>query len=875
MDLADVPREAEEGARRDAPQEAEGEPPARGAAPRPPQGLQDPLLRARRRLHWLATMAAEGPVLVLGSETGELEPALAERGLRVVSVESRPEALARAQRAAEPLAPDVRSRITQLTQDALSVELEAAEFGTCLLADWLARHAQPDLLVRAALWSLRPGARLAVSVPFAGAEDGSQGFTLSGLVALLRPLCEVEELAIVQDAIRFVGRNRAPGPGWERYTAQWMLHETEAAAAALAQRLARALEAHRQERARLESNIRYRIGELLVETAKRPATALTLPWRLLGLYRRHRDGKGPQPKASVRADGELPPYPVPAVRPGRGPVIATILDPFSEYCWRYEAQLVPITQRSWRAQIDAARPDLLWVESAWEGSGGDWRMLVSRYPEQALAELSRLVAYCKARGIPTVFWNKDDPPNFERFIAMAELFEVVFTTDANCIPAYRERCGHDRVYALPFAAQPALHNPMRPLGAPQYEICFAGTWFAEKYPGRSEALRALLDPALERGLRIYDRHAAEGKEKFQFPERYRAAIQGALDYDRMLTAYRVYRVFLSVNSVPDSPTMFSRRVLEALACGTPVVSSPSVGMEAMLGDAVRVARSPEDTACALDALLDDEEARQRRAHLGYRLVHREHTCAQRLRTMFETIGRPLPDAEDWPRVTALLCTNRPHFLEGALENYRKQTYPNRELILVLNDNRFQRGAAEAMVADLPQARVMQLDESLTLGQCLNAAVEQASGAYLAKMDDDDLYGAEYLWDLMLAARFSGADITGKGVYHVYMTGPRLMGLRTVSREHALVARGLAGGTLLARRAVFDTVRFQSVPQGTDTRFLYDCEAEGFRFYSSDRFNYVMVRQSDPNLHTWPASERELLRFCQDVRGGLELSRAMV
>ena len=51
----------------------------------------------------------------------------------------------------------------------------------------------------------------------------------------------------------------------------------------------------------------------------------------------------------------------------------------------------------------------------------------------------------------------------------------------------------------------------------------------------------------------------------------------------MLTAYRCYDVMLNVNTVTGSPTMFSRRVFESLACGTPVLSSESVGMSRMLG----------------------------------------------------------------------------------------------------------------------------------------------------------------------------------------------------------------------------------------------------------------------------------------------------
>ena len=63
------------------------------------------------------------------------------------------------------------------------------------------------------------------------------------------------------------------------------------------------------------------------------------------------------------------------------------------------------------------------------------------------------------------------------------MFDVVFTSDVRLIPEYRSRLGHDRVAALPFAAQPAIHNPSRPArNAAARDIAFAGMYFAHKYP---------------------------------------------------------------------------------------------------------------------------------------------------------------------------------------------------------------------------------------------------------------------------------------------------------------------------------------------------------------------------------------------------------
>ncbi|MEK8227730.1 hypothetical protein NKG05_18920 [Oerskovia sp. M15] len=82
-------------------------------------------------------------------------------------------------------------------------------------------------------------------------------------------------------------------------------------------------------------------------------------------------------------------------------------------------------------------------------------------PRPAFIEL---VTFCREQGIPTVFWNKEDPVHFEDFLESAALFDRVCTTDVNRVPDYVERLGHDRVSVLPFAAQPAIHNPVRSHG---------------------------------------------------------------------------------------------------------------------------------------------------------------------------------------------------------------------------------------------------------------------------------------------------------------------------------------------------------------------------------------------------------------------------
>ena len=367
------------------------------------------------------------------------------------------------------------------------------------------------------------------------------------------------------------------------------------------------------------SSTSFRVGSAFVDVARKPLRSWKLPFQLLRLYRSK--SVPPSPPAETVASAPLaytpeepepfsediypdpslfvdfPLLPIPEAG-ADGPPVAAILDTFTEYALRHEVNLLLISPKHWRAELEKTRPVCLFVESAWWGNNGGWRNRIVGYDGAEDNPLRELLEYCRSNGIPTVFWNKEDPPHFDNFLSAAREFDFVFTSDEDCVPRYREALGHDRIYVLPFAAAPRIHNPSREKGWPNYPVCFAGSWVSHKYPERVDALRYLLDPAVPLGLHIFDRNLTRDDfgPDYLFPDRYKKAIKGTLTYEEMLTAYRCYDVLLNVNTVSESSTMFARRVFESLACGTPVISSESVGMTRMLGEHVRVTRSMEETA---------------------------------------------------------------------------------------------------------------------------------------------------------------------------------------------------------------------------------------------------------------------------------------
>jgi hypothetical protein len=50
------------------------------------------------------------------------------------------------------------------------------------------------------------------------------------------------------------------------------------------------------------------------------------------------------------------------------------------------------------------------------------------------------------------------------------------------------------------------------------------------------------------------------------------------------------------------------------------------------------------------------------------------------------------------------------------------------------------------------------------------------------------------------------------------------------------------------------LRFADLPRGVDSDILDRAMADGVRIYSGDRFNFVSVRGTDRNAHTWAVSD---------------------
>ncbi|MDH2997997.1 spore coat protein [Pasteurellaceae bacterium LFhippo2] len=244
--------------------------------------------------------------------------------------------------------------------------------------------------------------------------------------------------------------------------------------------------------------------------------------------------------------------------------------------------------------------DVLFVESAWNGYKDRWKYKIASYPDhpsRTNGKLVRLVEKAKSKGIPTVFWNKEDSVHFDRFIDSAKHFDHIFTVDENCIERYRSIVpSTTTVDVAMFPVQSRIHN-YQGFNFKHFEANFVGSYNSKAHDVRRERQALLFGAAKKAGLpvTIFDRNSDKSAHNYRYPkDEFNLNIQTNISYSETADVYRNYLVSLNVNTIEDSPTMFSRRVVETLACAGILVSTPSLSMESIFKEYCHIVYSEEE-----------------------------------------------------------------------------------------------------------------------------------------------------------------------------------------------------------------------------------------------------------------------------------------
>jgi glycosyltransferase involved in cell wall biosynthesis/SAM-dependent methyltransferase len=591
----------------------------------------------------------------------------------------------------------------------------------------------------------------------------------------------------------------------------------------------RRLEAENKKLANANSALRdstsFRIGNSLAKAARKIG--------LRSFFRKGTRSKGTQTTRILRAESrELPDRPasrtalmLPAgQRPpiGSRPRIAGVMDTFTYSAFSAEADVEQLRPDTWQAQLAQFQPDFVMIESAWEGIDGAWKTKISHNAP----ELRELLADCARTGVPTVFWNKEDPVHFTSFLPVASQCDVVFTTDIDSVPAYKDALGHDRVYLLPFAAQPTVHNPIE-LFDRKDAFNFAGSYYV-RYPERQRDMSMLLDTASTlRDIEIFDRNAERDHPHYSFPERYRPFILGALPFSEIEKAYKGYKFGININTIKRSQSMFARRVFELMASNTPVVSNFSRGVRLFFGDLVVSSDNGQTIAERLRPLTENEIHYRKFRLAGLRKVMSEHTYALRLAYIMSKLPLTQSAASAKPQVHVVSVAASRAEIDHVLAAYQRQNAAQ------LTDLRILYLGHD--VVQIENCRIFQTPEALA-GDLLSVARESD---FIAFFSPNDYYGPNYLTDMMLATAYSDADVIGKAAYYL-QSGEELQ-LQGEGQSYRYVDQ------LPARAAILKVKGRNAEDIANLVASLETADVRGSRCLSIDEFNYCRAADSRTEL----------------------------
>ncbi|WAS95657.1 glycosyltransferase [Nannocystis punicea] len=206
-----------------------------------------------------------------------------------------------------------------------------------------------------------------------------------------------------------------------------------------------------------------------------------------------------------------------------------------------------------------------------------------------------------------------------------------------------------------------------------------------------------------------------------------------------------------------------------------------------------------------------------------------------------------------PLVSCIMPTRgRPEFVARSIAYFRRQAYPNRELIIVHEDDADLPGAIEG-----PDVRAVRTTQR-SIGGKRNEALRAARGEIIAHWDDDDWQSDQRLTRQVMPIVRGLADITGLSDILFLVLHAAEFWAVTRALFRRLFVENVSGGTLVFRREVFlRSGPYPATSLREDADFMVNAMRDGARLCRvPGRDLYVYVRHDG---NTWKFKEGRYLQ----------------
>ncbi|WP_084124967.1 glycosyltransferase family 2 protein [Demequina sp. NBRC 110054] len=216
-----------------------------------------------------------------------------------------------------------------------------------------------------------------------------------------------------------------------------------------------------------------------------------------------------------------------------------------------------------------------------------------------------------------------------------------------------------------------------------------------------------------------------------------------------------------------------------------------------------------------------------------------------------------------PSVSLVMSSMRPDRVLKTLRDLDAQTYPNLEIVLVGHGRPI---PAELRAQEFSHpVHFVEVPSDVPFGTALATGARRSSGDLVMKVDDDDLYGAEFVWDIVLAYLYSSANIVGKTTEYMHVEGIGQTFHRKFAAER--YSRQVAGGAMLMSRGDLEASGgWRPTTNSTDRSVQLRFFREGMIGYRTSSLGYVYIRHDDG--HTWHVDMGSLIQNAFEQWAGL-------
>lgn len=322
--------------------------------------------------------------------------------------------------------------------------------------------------------------------------------------------------------------------------------------------------------------------------------------------------------------------------------IGLVSDKYTQLGISNEIKCVSLTPYNYKLVLRLYKLDLIFVESAWCGPQNSWKYKIASYPgykKRNNFTLIRLINEAKNRAIPTIFWNKEDGVHFDRFSESAKHFDHILTVDSNSVEKYKLLADFKSVNTMTFPVHQKFHF-FEGFNFKTVKANFCGSYNSSIHKERKESQEMIFSAASKTiGLDIYDRNSRRSNSIYRFPEFDNTRVFPVQKYRETANIYKSYYASININTITDSPSMYSRRLIEILACGGIAVTNAALSLDANLKDFCHIVSSYDEAYALFERLKFGPSSNDlEKAASAVEYVSNNHTWKNRIDQIVSIIG---------------------------------------------------------------------------------------------------------------------------------------------------------------------------------------------------------------------------------------------